>query len=214
MNPHRCCFWGEGVPNHKVRACFYRSHSPSKCKMKICITCFLQSKPNPHQVDHLLSPTPTYFFSIYSETRDNERVNEEVTEGPLVTLRCRALPHTYKQCTTVRPSPPLYSSCHLSTWRMSFKKERLDTGVSLYIGQPRNWNCCTIRYPSWGWTVRQWSGSEKKTGIIYFIEFPRADPTYSIFSSKQGNIKGEACLSITKEASTGWRVMSFNTELL
>lgn len=73
MNPHRCCFWGEGVPNHKVRACFYRSHSPSKCKMKICITCFLQSKPNPHQVDHLLSPTPTYFFSIYSETRDNER---------------------------------------------------------------------------------------------------------------------------------------------
>ena len=57
---------------------------------------------------------------------------------------------TYKQCTTVRPSPPLYSSCHLSTWRMSFKKERLDTGVSLYMGQPRNWNCCTIRYPSWG----------------------------------------------------------------
>lgn len=69
----------------------------------------------------------------------------------LALLRCRAPLSTYKQCTTVRPSPPLYSSCHLSTWRMSFKKERLDTGVSLYMGQPRNWNCCTTRYPSWGW---------------------------------------------------------------
>lgn len=56
-----------------------------------------------------------------------------------------SVPSTYKQCTTVRPSPPLYSSCHFSTWRMSFKKERLETGVSLYMGHPRNWNCCTIR---------------------------------------------------------------------
>lgn len=52
---------------------------------------------------------------------------------------------TYKQWTTVRPSPPSYSSCHLSTCRISLRKERLDMGVSLYIGQPRNWNCCTIR---------------------------------------------------------------------
>lgn len=52
---------------------------------------------------------------------------------------------TYRQWTTVRPSPPSYSSCHLSTCRMSLRKERLDMGVSLYMGQPRNWNCCTIR---------------------------------------------------------------------
>lgn len=55
---------------------------------------------------------------------------------------------TYRQWTTVRPSPPSYSSCHLSTCRMSLRKERLDMGVSLYMGQPRNWNCCTMRYPS------------------------------------------------------------------
>lgn len=58
---------------------------------------------------------------------------------------------TYRQWTTVRPSPPSYSSCHLSTCRISLRKERLDMGVSLYMGQPRNWNCCTMRYPSWGW---------------------------------------------------------------
>ena len=52
---------------------------------------------------------------------------------------------TYRQWTTVRPSPPSYSSCHLSTWRISLRKERLDMGVSLYMGQPRNWNCCTMR---------------------------------------------------------------------
>ena len=69
---------------------------------------------------------------------------------------------------------------------MSFRKERLDTGVSLYIGQPRNWNCCTIRYPSWGW------GEE--TGTIYRTEFPRAAPTRWVLSQEQGVAEGEACL--------------------
>lgn len=50
-----CVFWGCGVPNHKFRACFYSSHSLCKCRIKTCISCFLQSKPNLHQVDHLLS---------------------------------------------------------------------------------------------------------------------------------------------------------------
>lgn len=57
---------------------------------------------------------------------------------------------SYRQCTTVRPSPPSYSSCHFSTWWTSLRKERLDVGVSRYIGQPRNWNCWTMRYPSCG----------------------------------------------------------------
>ena len=88
---------------------------------------------------------------------------------------------THRQCTTVRPSPPLYSSCHLSTWRMSFRKERLDTGVSLYIGQPRNWNCCTIRYPSWGCRgPGDRRGAErKKAGVTLRAKLQRADPTSS-----------------------------------
>ena len=62
--------------------------------------------------------------------------------------------YSYRQWTTVRPSPPSYSSCHLSTWWTSLRKERLETGVSRYIGQPRNWNCCTMRYPSCGWRTQ------------------------------------------------------------
>lgn len=76
---------------------------------------------------------------------------------------------TYRQWTTVRPSPPSYSSCHLSTCRMSFRKERLDMGVSLYMGQPRNWNCCTIRYPSWGWRGRGWEGRVEDTHWLFLV---------------------------------------------
>ena len=101
---------------------------------------------------------------------------------------------THRQCTTVRPSPPLYSSCHLSTWRMSFRKERLDTGVSLYIGQPRNWNCCTIRYPSWGCrgAGRSEAGREKKkAGVTRRAKLQRADPTSSCQRAGGGR---RACL--------------------
>lgn len=63
---------------------------------------------------------------------------------------------------------------------MSFKKERLDTGVSLYIGQPRNWNCCTIRYPSWGYKEPgDNQGVEGKQAL--FTEFQRAPSTHLIF---------------------------------
>lgn len=57
---------------------------------------------------------------------------------------------THKQWMMVRPSPSSHSSCHLSTCRISFRKERLDAGTSLCAAQPRYWNCLTIRYPSWG----------------------------------------------------------------
>lgn len=98
-------------------------------------------------------------------------VKEEVPAGVgLAILRRKLYLSTYKQCTTVRPSPPLYSSCHLSTWRMSFRKERLDTGVSLYIGQPRNWNCCTIRYPSWGYRESgNNQGEERKRALFTLL---------------------------------------------
>lgn len=72
---------------------------------------------------------------------------------------------TYRQWTTVRPSPPSYSSCHLSTCRISLRKERLDMGVSRYMGQPRNWNCCTMRYPSCGWETQGGQGGQNKSTL-------------------------------------------------
>ena len=127
----------------------------------------------------------------------------------LAVLKWRALSSTYKQCTTVRPSPPLYSSCHLSTWRMSFKKERLDTGVSLYIGQPRNWNCCTIRYPSWGYKEPGNNrGVERKQAL--FTEFQWADSTYLIFPL----LKASPAYKLPTWLLLAWRVMVLNLEQL
>ena len=116
---------------------YYSSDTSSKCK-----TCMILFSAK--QTKHLMSGLMSFHSALLISSPSIvtwEAVKQGVSPVGL---------STYRQCTTVRPSPPLYSSCHLSTWRMSFRKERLDTGVSLYMGQPRNWNCCTIRYPSWG----------------------------------------------------------------
>ncbi|KAL0613772.1 putative uncharacterized protein CCDC28A-AS1 [Plecturocebus cupreus] len=77
-------------------------------------------------------------------------VMKEITWLHSVCLYTASRKHSWKQavetlCTTVRPSPPLYSSCHLSTWRMSFKKDRLDTGQQRQI--PPGWGrVCVLHF--------------------------------------------------------------------
>lgn len=149
MNPPRCFFLRGGGRMTTRSGLIFIAVTPYPNAKCAYVVFWKANRILNEEADHLHSSRPTYFFSVYREARDGEPWGGQRNAG-LALLRCRALLSTYKQCTTVRPSPPLYSSCHLSTWRMSFKKERLDTGVSLYMGQPRNWNCCTIRYPSWG----------------------------------------------------------------
>ncbi len=57
---------------------------------------------------------------------------------------------TYRQWTTVRPSP--HSLCHLCTLASRLRKAFLESGTSRYADQRRNWNWHTTRWPSCSFT--------------------------------------------------------------
>lgn len=187
------CVGGREFPNHKVRACFYSSHSLSKCRVKTCISCFLPIKSNLHQVawrphfhSHLLIYSPIVV--------KQEIVKWQVIEGGwsfpdtelYLTLTSSAQP-----CGLPRHCIPP-ATCPLGEWaskRSAWTPACLCTSASPGTG---------IAAPSdihlGAGESGSSQGSEKKTSIIYFIEFQWAGSTYLVFSSKQGNIKGEASL--------------------
>lgn len=70
---------------------------------------------------------------------------------------------THRQCTMVRPSP--LSACHLSSSANRRRKAFLESGVSRYADQRRNWKCRTSRCPSCSWRCGQSARGHECQGL-------------------------------------------------